>query len=234
MCHWTGHCQRSSSICLNPNSADFPGQACPGQGTLGRHFGLETTSDCRRLDCQWCCTGLIQTSPPQLVCCLPRQHEWALERMWKGRWRFIKWEALKYLKEREAWGITKNGKSIPAGFLVTFFCSVIPHASLSFKEGVHDLRWFMQKENQAIRKLHNLYDASFKIFHHTSHNVDICKTFRSDIPPASSVTNWWKNSNYTRSGSLKSYMMLVIQLAQWKCESQNIRRYHSQPDHLAG
>ena len=23
-----------------------------------------------------------------------------------------------------------------------------------------------------------------------------CKTFRSNIPPASSVTNWWKNSNY--------------------------------------
>ena len=38
---------------------------------------------------------------------------------------------------------------------------------------------------------------SFKLFQHTSHNVDIfCKTFRSDIPPASSVTNWWKNSNY--------------------------------------
>ena len=31
---------------------------------------------------------------------------------------------------------------------------------------------------------------------HQSQCWYICKTFRSDIPPASSVTNWWKNSNY--------------------------------------
>ena len=31
---------------------------------------------------------------------------------------------------------------------------------------------------------------------HQSQCWYICKTFRSDISPASSVTNWWKNSNY--------------------------------------
>ena len=50
------------------------------------------------------------------------------------------------------------------------------------------------KDGVTYNCIHASFLYAFKIFQHTSHNVDICKTFRSDIPPASSVTNWWKNS----------------------------------------
>ena len=77
--------------------------------------------------------------------------------------------------------------------------SILCHGLVSFRLLAGDNDFVLQihknKESTCTALCHKIDEQfsfffSFKIFQHTSYNVDIfCKTFRSDIPPASSVTN---------------------------------------------